>query len=100
MASDSKWHVDKTVPIALIGAMAVQVAGFLFGAGILVERNNARFEKNETRLTILEGKMDGLAQVPTDVAVIKSEVANITDTLDRIEDELGAARMTPPARQR
>jgi hypothetical protein len=88
----SDFHLDKRIPVVLIGAMVVQVMIFGFGAGVLLERFNARFERGEVRLTIIETRLDAMSGLPTDIAVIKAQITSINDTLDRIEDDLTAER--------
>ena len=68
-----RWHLDKTVPLAVIIAMFVQTAGFVFWAGALSERVS-NLEKQQTstapqadRLTRVEVKIENIQEGITEI---------------------------------
>lgn len=77
--ADSGWHLDKKVPIALIGAIILQTGtGVWFAAGL------------HWRLTALEGRKD----LNDRMVRVEQVVATNTRTLERIERLLERARFS------
>lgn len=64
---DTKWHLDKKVPIAMIVTIAMQTAGFVWWAASLSERVNTlerdalRSAPYAERIVRLETKMESIA---------------------------------------
>ena len=86
--SDREWHLDKRLPIALIMTIVLQTVGLV----TYVVSNNVSVEY---RLQALEKTDEQVAQVPTDIALVKQEIRSIrgdvednTEQLDRIEDKI------------
>jgi hypothetical protein len=75
---------DKRIPMALVFAFLVQTAGALFWAGSAAERI-AVLERNATR------DQAAIEQV----AVIEDQVAQMKQSLDRIETKLDQQRTAP-----
>lgn len=63
---DSKWHLDKRVPISLIAAILIQTGGFFWWAATTSEKVSVLKERldaiapNSDRLTRVEVKVDSL----------------------------------------
>jgi len=75
------WHLDKRVPLALIGAILLQT----FTIGFWVSSINER-------VTALESFRSDSKDVAADIAVIKSQIIDIKDTLDRIDARSAAPK--------
>lgn len=64
---NTKWHLDKKVPIAMIVTIAMQTAGFVWWAASLSERVNTlerdalRSAPYAERIVRLETKMESIA---------------------------------------
>ena len=77
-------QLDKRIPMALVFAFLVQTAGALFWAGSAAERIDV-LERNATR--------DQAAV--EQVAVIEDQVAQMKQSLDRIEAKLDQQHVAP-----
>ena len=72
---DGNWHLDKRIPIALIGAILAQAAGFGYWAASI----SARVDSTERRVVVLEShedegrKSDQL--IARDLGEIKAQIA-------------------------
>lgn len=79
---DSRWHLDKRVPIALIVALAVHLMSSIWFAGQFVQRQ----ENQERRLSLIEQQnISGrLASLESQVSDVKTGVTKIDGKLDRI----------------
>ncbi len=73
-ATREPWHLDKRIPLALIGAILAQTAI----AAAWVSSTNER-------ITALEQWRTDNKEVAADIAVIKSQITDIKDTLERID---------------
>jgi len=85
MANENHWHLDKRVPISLIGAILVQTAAF----GWLLASMNAKIDDTHRRTEILEARADERSRVvnqnTTSIAVINESLRNMESSLRRIE---------------
>lgn len=87
-ANDKKWHVDKTVPIALIVGLIIQTAGLLISAGVMwqrIEFTIATQVRQEARLGNVER-----AQYAQDTAFaeLKGRISNIEAGMSEIKGML------------
>lgn len=75
-ASDTSWHLDKKVPIALILAIVLQTCGLVFWAGGVSERITALEKQAATvapqseRLARVETKLEGVTEGITEIKTI------------------------------
>lgn len=69
------WHLDKRIPLALIGAILVQTGAAFWWASSINER-----------VATLESWRQDTKGIAADIAVIKSQVGEMSDALTRIED--------------
>lgn len=80
------WHVDKRIPVmqilAIWGALTVQASGAFWWASSITERvGNLETFKNETK------------NIASDIAVIKSQLADIKDSQKRLIDRLDNGKL-------
>lgn len=75
------WHLDKRVPLALIGTIVFQTLLIVMAGTALAVRFDARLEAVETYQS--DNKSTAL-----DLAVLKSQITDIRDSLKRIEREI------------
>ena len=75
--SKESWHLDKKVPIALIGALMIQTAGFGVWMGSIQERVNM--------VEAWQGKNDRL---DVRLSVVESQLGNVQAILLRIENKI------------
>lgn len=74
-----EWHLDKKVPIGIIGALIVQTMIFVYigtawkvdieGRVIALERSDTIQSTHETRITVIE---QGIVRIREDLAEIKA----------------------------
>jgi hypothetical protein len=78
------WHLSRSVPLALIVTLAVQTAGMVWWASSLT----AQVQEQSRRLVSLESSRDQsaviLAELRTDVAVLRTEARETQRQLTRI----------------
>jgi len=78
---ETRWHLDRRVPIALIATIAIQT----FGAGWL-------FSQMENRVTQLERRADLQAAVTRDIPEklgrLDEQVRAVRDMLERIDRKM------------
>lgn len=75
--TDSKWHLDKRVPIALIFAIAVQTFGIAWWGATLTNRVSTLEEK-----AALSGpQAERLARVEENIRAIKDNLSDIKTLL-------------------
>jgi hypothetical protein len=74
---DGNWHLDKRIPIALIGAILTQAAGFGYWAASI----SARVDSTERRVHILETHEDESRKSDQ---VIQRELGKITANLETL----------------
>lgn len=68
------WHLDKRIPLALIGAILVQTGAAFWWASSVNER-----------VTSLEESRQDSKGFAADIAVIKNEISNIRRSQERLE---------------
>lgn len=71
------WHLDKRIPLALIGAILIQTGAAFWWASSINER-----------VSSLEYWRQDSKNVAVDIAVLKSSVVDLKDILKRIESQL------------
>jgi len=71
------WHFDKRIPLALIGSILIQTGAAFWWASSINER-----------VTMLEAWRDDTKGVAADLAVMKSQIADLKSMLSRIETRL------------
>lgn len=71
------WHLDKRIPLALIGAILVQTGAAFWWASSINER-----------VTSLESWRQDSKGIAADIAVIKSQVADMKEILNRIDGQI------------
>ncbi|HEX3810015.1 MAG TPA: hypothetical protein VHW02_09990 [Rhizomicrobium sp.] len=74
--------LDKRIPAALVAAFLLQTAGALFWAGSAAER-----------ITVLERTTADNTITIAKVAVLEEQVAEMKQSLDRIENKLDRAQL-------
>lgn len=83
-----QWHLDKRVPVSIIGVMVLQTAAFIW----LIATMNADIRSNTARTVRLEvmaeERRSQATQNATAIAVINANLAAIDEKLDRIEKKL------------
>lgn len=79
------WHLDKRIPIALIGAVVIQTLGVGWWAATM----QARQEAHEKRIIVLEAadakQVESAGRVAENLATIKALQEAMRGQLDRIE---------------
>lgn len=68
------WHLDKRIPLALIGAILVQTGAAFWWASSINER-----------VASLESWRQDSKGIAADIAVIKSQVGSMKESLDRLQ---------------
>lgn len=86
--SDSAWHLDKRVPIALIVSILMQTGGIVWWGATASERLNA-----------LERKADAAATQPERLARVETKLEAVQDGILEIKSIL-RKEPPPPARSR
>lgn len=71
------WHLDKRIPLALIGAILIQTGAAFWWASSINER-----------VSSLEYWRQDSKNVAVDIAVLKNSVVDLKDILKRIESQL------------
>lgn len=80
--SKESWHLDKKVPIALIGALLLQTAGFGIWMGSMQER-----------VATVEAWQTKNERLDTRLSVLESQLGNVQAILTRIENKLDTKGM-------
>lgn len=75
------WHLDKRVPVAIIGAMVFQLIGFGWFVGQMDQRV-AQLEKRS------DGHALSIRDLPEKLARLDERVGTIARLLERIEKKL------------
>lgn len=83
-AAREPWHLDKRVPVVIVGAILAQTFGFGWWAATVSQRQ----ETNTARITALETAVADSRDLATDIAVIKNNVETIKDSLRRLETQV------------
>lgn len=76
-ADDGSWHLDKKVPVAIIGAILLQTGGIVWWAGSASERLTALERKAEITAPYAER----LARVETNLESVRDGVLEIKSIL-------------------
>jgi hypothetical protein len=76
---DSRWHLDKRVPIALIFTIIVQTAGLVWWASSLTERVNTL----ERRADASAPQADRITRLEVNIEVVKDGIAEIKRLIRR-----------------
>jgi hypothetical protein len=79
---DKKWHVDKTVPLALIVTLLLQTGGLVWWARGLDARVAALEKGDETRIS----KDVQLNNIAIDLAVLKENVRTTKDDISSMKN--------------
>lgn len=86
--SETQWHLDRRVPIALIFAIIVQSAGVTWWASQM----NERMTQVERRLAGFSVRNDAtderVNRQSSQIAVLTEQVANTNKSLERVELQL------------
>ena len=82
MAEREDWHLDKRVPITIIGALLLQTFGF-------VAIGSAWKAEVESRLTAVEKQVDERKNQGERIIVVEEQLRFIKESLTRIEVRLG-----------
>ena len=83
MASDRQpWHLDKRIPLALIGAVLIQTGGAFWYASSINER-----------VASLESWRGDTKSVAADIASIKATMEALKDSVDDMKDRLRDGKM-------
>lgn len=76
---DSRWHLDRRVPISLIFAIVVQTGGFFWWASATSEKVSVLKE----RLDAIAPQADRLTRVEVNIESIKDSLTEIKQSLRR-----------------
>lgn len=71
--SDSRWHLDKRVPIALIVTIAIQTGSIVWWAATVT----ARLERLEEKTAVVAPQSDRLTKVEVQLEVVKEGIIEI-----------------------
>ena len=82
MAEREDWHLDKRVPITIIGALLLQTFGF-------VAIGSAWKAEVESRLSAVEKQVDERKNQGDRILVVEEQLRFIKESLTRIEVRLG-----------
>ncbi len=74
---NENWHVDKKIPLALIGAIIVQTGAAFWWASSVNEK-----------VASLESWQRESKNVAADIAVVKSQIADLKEILRRIDSRI------------
>lgn len=77
--SDTKWHLDRKVPISIIFTICLQTAGVFWWAASANERLNSL----EQKMLLLAPQGDRLTRVEVNIETIKDSLTEIKATLRR-----------------
>ena len=81
-----KWHVDKTIPLPLLFAIAVQTAGAVWWASSLSSRVSALERSDENR----SGQTSQLTTIAVDIAVLKENLKSTKEDVSSIKTSFEA----------
>lgn len=79
-----QWHLDKKVPITLLAGMVLQAMCFVWWASAYTASNDAMNLRQNDDIRDLKTATSSMADMKADVAVVKSNVADIKAKLDKI----------------
>jgi hypothetical protein len=83
--TDSQWHLDKKVPIALIVAIALQSGGVMWWVG----SSSQRLDQNERQVTALAPQVTATAEK---IIRVESKLEAISESITEIKNLI---RQTP-----
>jgi hypothetical protein len=75
--SDTRWHIDRKIPLSLILAICVQTIGAIWLASSFNERLNVL----EAKMVVIAPQGDRLTRVEVNIEAIKDSVAEIKAVL-------------------
>ena len=75
--SDSSWHLDRKVPVAIILALGVQTAGVVWWGATVAERLNAL----ERKVELAAPQADRLTKVETRLEAVQDGISEIKSIL-------------------
>lgn len=78
-----RWHLDKRVPLSIIGVLLLQIAGF----GMIYGKLENRVTNIENRVSQTE---DSFRQVPERLARVEALLEILVDRLERSDDRRAA----------
>ncbi len=78
------WHLDKKVPISLIGTIFVQTLVFVWWAASYTASNDARNSRQDDDIREIKVSNASVSDMKSDVAVIKSNMVDIKAKLDKL----------------
>lgn len=95
-SEETKWHLDKRVPLALIVAILAQTAGALFWASAIHFQVGA----NKEQIVALQKQIERAADVSTAVQVIGTKVEWVLTDVKDVKAEVkrlseGRSRSSP-----
>lgn len=79
--SDTSWHVDRKVPVALILTFIVAIGGQSITAVIWASKIDSRIEQLERQSIASAPQADRLTRLEVNVEVIKNSLNNIEATI-------------------
>jgi hypothetical protein len=79
------WHLDKKVPISLIGTLVVQTLVFVWWAASYTASNDAVNLRQNDDIRDLKASAASFSDMKADVAVIKSNMVDIKAKFDRLK---------------
>lgn len=77
--SDTKWHLDRRVPISMILAILIQTGGVMWWAASANERLNSL----EQKMLLVAPQGDRLTRVEVNIETIKDSLTEIKAVLRR-----------------
>ena len=81
-----KWHVDKTIPLPLLFAIAVQTAGAVWWASGISSRITALEKGDETRVN----QTTQLNTIAVDIAVLKENLKSTKEDVSSMKTSFDA----------
>lgn len=90
--SEAQWHLSKSIPISIIGALMLQFAGAVW----MFSQMDASIENNDERITRVETRTDVIESRAQEQAVqlgrIETQIITLVDRIDRVVDILEQTR--------
>lgn len=79
-----KWHIDRRIPLALIFAIGLQIAGFIWAGAQLF----ASVGRLDERVTALEQQAKTTIETSNRIVRVETKLDAVGDRLDRMGDLL------------
>lgn len=92
---EKHWHLDKRVPISLILAILLQTAAFVWMIAQLDEKLETTVKRTDAIEMQIENRRDKTETNTTAIAVINTNLTNMSATLDRIDRRLERQELAP-----